>query len=268
MVRSLAGGDALSHPDAPAEGERVDMRQYAHGDPIRFVLWKVFARSRELVVRTPERALSPSEQTVAYLICGAGDEPSAAAARLAVRQGALGGDWRFGVDGEHRVFRKIDEAVDAITRSGGVDPAIGGNGLRAFIKDAIPAGARRAVIFAPAKTGPWLKHIEEGALAGVQTRFVVCTDGIRRTSEKRPKKNWLRDPPLERAAPWATAMPEEDEVQTVIGKLAATGSEVLWLDRTTGGIYGKSHQKQILTSEIQRPPPNPFASMSTPGAPS
>lgn len=266
VVRSLAGGDALSHPDAPAEGERVDMRQYAHGDPIRFVLWKVYARSRELVVRTPERALSPSEQTVAYLVCGPGDEPAAAAARLAVSQGALGGDWRFGVDGDAQVFRKVEDAIDAIARSGGIDPKLGGSGLRAFIKDAVPAGARRAVIFAPSKLGPWLEHIEQGALAGVHARFVLCTDGVSRKDDKKsPKRNWLRDPPPRRAAPWATPMPSEADVQAVIDKLAATGSEVLWLDRTTGGIYGKMHQRQILgTTHARRTPQDQFSFPGTP----
>ncbi|MBP6833762.1 MAG: DUF58 domain-containing protein, partial [Deltaproteobacteria bacterium] len=73
VVRSIAGGDEISNPAGPPEGERVDLRHYAPGDPIKFVLWKVFARSRQLVVRTPERAIAPTRQTVAYLVTGAGD---------------------------------------------------------------------------------------------------------------------------------------------------------------------------------------------------
>ena len=55
------------------------MRAYGHGDPMRHVLWKTFARSRRLLVRMPERAIAPSPTTVAFLIAGPGEgDPIAA----------------------------------------------------------------------------------------------------------------------------------------------------------------------------------------------
>src|SRR5690606_13997025 len=70
VIRGMAGGEDISHPDGPPDGELYDLRHYSPGDPIRFVLWKVFARTRQLVVRAPERALSPVRQTCAYLVAG------------------------------------------------------------------------------------------------------------------------------------------------------------------------------------------------------
>ncbi|MEO7327780.1 MAG: DUF58 domain-containing protein, partial [Minicystis sp.] len=99
VIRSIAGGDDVYDPMGQADGERVDTRGYAQGDPIRLVLWKVFARSRQLVVRTPERAFSVSRKTIAYLVAGEGDEPAAGAARVAVESGALGATWVLGADG-------------------------------------------------------------------------------------------------------------------------------------------------------------------------
>jgi uncharacterized protein (DUF58 family) len=81
VIRTLSGGSDIVHPEGSPDGERLDLRQYAPGDPIRFVLWSVFARTRELVVRTPERALSATRKTLAYLVAGAADEPALRASR-------------------------------------------------------------------------------------------------------------------------------------------------------------------------------------------
>ena len=58
-VTRLVGGDTLSHPGGPAEGDLVEMRRYVYGDPLRHVLWKAYARTRKLLVRTPEQAVTP-----------------------------------------------------------------------------------------------------------------------------------------------------------------------------------------------------------------
>ena len=47
-------GDDLPDPWAALCGDRVDMRPYVPGDPLRTVLWKVYARSGRMMVRIPE----------------------------------------------------------------------------------------------------------------------------------------------------------------------------------------------------------------------
>ncbi|MBU6161768.1 MAG: DUF58 domain-containing protein, partial [Myxococcales bacterium] len=110
VVKGLAGGHDLSHPDGPPTGDRIDLRPYAPGDPVRLVLWKVFARSRRLVVRTPERAISPVQKTIAYMVAGPNDEASAGAARSALEDGSLGEDWVMGADGTPTISSEVGEA--------------------------------------------------------------------------------------------------------------------------------------------------------------
>src|SRR5262249_49341160 len=55
LLRSVATGDDVPHPAGRPAGDRIDLRRYAPGDPMRLILWKVYARTRQTVVRTPER---------------------------------------------------------------------------------------------------------------------------------------------------------------------------------------------------------------------
>ncbi|MCK5797062.1 MAG: DUF58 domain-containing protein, partial [Deltaproteobacteria bacterium] len=90
VIASVVGGEGLSHPLGPPEGERLDMRRYAPGDPLRFILWKAFARTRQLLVRAPERAIAPSPSVMAYFVAGPEDEATAAMARFFIEAGLLG----------------------------------------------------------------------------------------------------------------------------------------------------------------------------------
>lgn len=60
-------GDQTAHPAGALAGDYVDMRRYAPGDPQRFILWKAYARSRKLLIRTPERAES-TEPAIALIL--------------------------------------------------------------------------------------------------------------------------------------------------------------------------------------------------------
>ena len=99
LLISMSGGDEIPHPMGVADGDRVELRRYAPGDPARFIHWKAFSRTRKLMVRVPERALSRARRVVAYQVAGPDDEASAAAAKVAAESGSLGGEWIFGADG-------------------------------------------------------------------------------------------------------------------------------------------------------------------------
>jgi hypothetical protein len=243
VIRGMAGGDDISHPEGPQDGELYDIRAYTPGDPIRFVLWKVFARTRQLVVRAPERALSPIKQTCAYLVAGNGDEPAAGAARLAVELGALGTDWVLGADGSHEDATRKDQAVDVLARSAAVDEQVGGKGLGAFLQRRGLGSVGRAVVFVPGRPGPWLDSVIEQSrhvARGGRLDFVIGTDGI----IPPVKRKWLarlaiRDvgPPV---PPGSTAPVTTEEVGEVVRALSNVG-RVLVIDRMAGRVYAGGH---------------------------
>lgn len=248
VVRSIAGGDNLSHPAGPPEGERADMRHYAQGDPIKFVLWKVYARSRQLVVRTPERAISPVRQTVAYVVTGVGDEPAAGAARVAVDSGALGREWVLGADGNRDYARSAPEALEVLARSASTATDDGGVGLAEFLRTATPGSVGRAVVFVPSTPGPWLDRVVACAAARSApnqpygpVEFVVCTDGISRAQ----KGSWWRRLALD-LRPEGPGTPGP-EVQAIVKRLAGARSRVMVVDRLAGRVYSEGHMQSVAT---------------------
>jgi len=247
VIRGMAGGEDISHPDGPPDGELYDLRNYSPGDPIRFVLWKVFARTRQLVVRAPERALSPIRQTCAYLVAGTGDEPAAGAARLAVEHGALGTDWVLGADGSRDDATRKDQAVDLLARSAEVEDQGGGKGLGEFLKRRSLGSVGRAVVFVPGRPGPWLdsvvaqsKHMAHMGSRGGRIDFIVGTDGI----IPAPKRRWLarvalREGPAQ-IPPGSTAPVTTEQLGEVVRILSTIG-RVTVVDRAAGRVYAGGH---------------------------
>lgn len=248
VVRSIAGGDNVTHPAGPPEGERADMRHYAPGDPIKFVLWKVFARSRQLVVRTPERAISPVRQTVAYLVTGADDEPAAGAARVAVDSGALGSEWVLGADGTDSLAKTPQQALEVLARSANTPRDLGGTGLTHFLSNATPGAVGRAVVFVPGRPGPWLDRVVAAARARSgadrlsSVEFVVCTDGITRV----PRRSWLARVATDDARPTDPSTPapvHASELAKVVNALGAARARVMIVDRVAGRVFGDGHHR-------------------------
>lgn len=257
VIRGMAGGEDISHPDGPQEGELYDLRHYTPGDPIRFVLWKVFARSRQLVVRSPERALSPIRQTCAYLVAGEGDEPAAGAARLAVMHGSLGNDWVLGADGSNDDANRRDQAVDLLARSANTDEDKCGRGLGEFLqrRGSFAGSVGRAVVFVPGRPGPWLDAVLDqcrGATKrGGRLEFVVGTDGIVAS----PPKRWLaRIAVRERSydvVPGAVAPVTTAQVAEVIKALSSVG-RVIVVDRMAGRMFADGHLGALTKSLEKR----------------
>jgi hypothetical protein len=254
VVRSMSEGDQISHPDGPPHGERIDMRQYSAGDPIRFILWKVFAKSREVVVRTPERALGPVHQTVAYVVTGDKDEPGAGAARVAVDCGALGGDWVLGADGCDGTASSSAQALELLAQSGDAPLSAGGAGLRRFLETATPGSLGRALVFVPGRPGPWLDRV----LATVgrernlpQVEFLVVTDGIEPARPTRIPRIALRDDQRLEPRDGVGAVTAE-ELAEVCQRLAALRTRVTVLDRLTGRVYNEAHQRALTQASSSR----------------
>jgi uncharacterized protein (DUF58 family) len=177
-ILSLAGGEDLPHPLGTLDGDRMDIRRYASGDPARFIHWKIYGRTRKLMVRMHERALTRTERIAAFLVAGPGDEASAAAARVAVESGALGEGYRFGASGDGRAVDSAEAARELIVRSAAFD----GDGLRGFAEFLARVdreGPVSVLLFVPPAPGPWLDGVlrELGARKH-RTRVVIAVDAV------------------------------------------------------------------------------------------
>ena len=235
VLVTLSGGEDIPHPMGIADGDRVELRRYVPGDPARFIHWKVYARARKLVVRVPERALTRSRRTVAYLVAGPGDEPVAGAARVAIESGTLGAEWVFGADGTAGETDEVGPAVERVVRSI-ASREEGAGGLRAFVDRAEKTGPAALVLFVPPVPGPWLERV----IALVKhrahrTRVIVATDGV---DVARPRARWwnllARD--VERRGTYA------EDLEAVVRGLSGARVEVLVLDRATGRRLGDAHR--------------------------
>lgn len=192
LLRLLSSGEDLPHPSGSPVGDRADMRRYGPGDPLRLVLWKVYARTRTLMVRTPERALSPDLRVAVFVCTGPQDEPAAAAARTAVESGVLGEHWMLGTDGLDATATEKAAAVELVCRGAG--SAGGGAGLAAFVARARDAGMQQLLVLMG--TGHPADTVCGALRAWPGTRVVMlCTDHVTDGSARDAAwERWLRRP--------------------------------------------------------------------------
>lgn len=235
ILASLSGGDEQPHPMGLEDGDRVELRRYAPGDPARFIHWKVFARTRKLVVRMPERALTRARRTIAYLVAGDGDDATAAAARVALESDAFGTEWTFCADGATEDASRVSEALPQIVRSAAAR-AKGGVGLESFLARAERSGPATAVVFVPPEPGPWLDHVVRAAKRRRgRMRVVVGVDGLVKHAGRSRLRRLLT---AERVLTGTAAESLED----VLRKLAGTRAEVVVVDRASGRLLGAAHR--------------------------
>lgn len=237
LLRSLASGDDRPHPRGALEGDRVDMRRYVPGDPLRLALWKVYARTRVLMVRTPERAIAPAVRVAAYLVAARGDEAPAAAARVAVEGGLLGERWVFGADGGERLASTREEALAQIvdSRRYSNDAELGqGGGLTHFLAAASEDEPARAVLFVPAVGGAWVDTVSAAiARHPAHTSVVLVADGVIDEPTKTPvAERVLRVP--EDPDPSEENVANAAEIGSIAKRLARAGAEVGAVNRVTG----------------------------------
>ncbi len=245
VVRSLSNGDDYPNPTSAAEGDRSDLRRYSPGDPVRFILWRVFAKTRQIVIKVPERAQSVATKAVAYLVAGEGDEAAAGAARLTLESGALGKDWVFGVDGSALDAKTLDGAHGLIAASVNATPEQTGAGLASFMDRNARAG--RVLVFVPARNGEWLARVVAAAARRVTSgsvpnvEFLVCCDGIDRSA----MPSWMRR---------ITVAPEESKGTEIVSlasstevlrALAGTRARVLLVDRRAGRFHQAAEQLRL-----------------------
>lgn len=231
VLTSLTGGDEYPHPMGLEDGDRVELRRYVPGDSARFIHWKVFGRTRKLMVRMPERSLSRARKTLAYLIAGPQDEASAAAARAAIEEDALGIDWKFGADGAPSATSDRSDAIHKIMISSGFVGS-SGRGLGRFLAEVDPQGPAALVVFAPPTTGPWLDELRSVTMRRYgRVRVVIGVDAVH-DSQRQPRwRRWLLRP----AQAPGVAREDLERVGRALGKLRC---EVVIIDRVSGRVLG------------------------------
>ncbi len=243
VLRAFTSGDELSHPAGELVGDRYDMRSYVYGDPLRLVLWKVYARTGELVVRTPERAISPSFKVIAYLPAASGDEPAAALARVSIETGALGEGWVLGVDGQEELVSDADRARIAIARSRSFrdDPAGQARGLPRFLATSGPTNRSRLIVFAPCRPGPWVDEVASAIKRwnGPSTVAVV-TDGL----EPEPERKLIDLAKLP-APSESTNTTTAASLRGITTPLVRSGASVIVVDRPSGRALKSEGQRSV-----------------------
>lgn len=233
LAHRLSSGEAVSHPAGEPEGELVEMRRYAPGDPLRLVLWKTFARTRRLLVRMPERAIAPKPEVLGCFVAGEADEPSASAARAFLDNGLLGETFVFAVDGSSHPTSSREEALDRIITSR-QHYAHGGEVLDRVLRDSARHLLYNVICFVPARRGDWLPRVK-AFITSLPARptIIVATD----TWAPARRRGWLRRLP-ERLRPRRRRGTRLPEVVHIHDELAALGADVRILHRPSGRGIG------------------------------
>jgi len=242
LLRSLTAEDGIPNPSGDPDGDRMEIRPYVPGDSVRNIMWKVYARNRQLNVRLAEKSVFHSNRTVAYLLSSDNDEAAAAAARVALETGALGDDWAFSADGSEIPAKTLPAALDAIAKSRAIDKPLG-YGLDEFLtKSAGQAGAH-CIVFAAAEFAPWFEQLKK-TISRFPGRFslVLATDGFNETEQL---KLWQRlllqdDPARDKGNELGGSRADLLKLLTALGQLVES---TVVVDRKTGLSFDQNLRK-------------------------
>lgn len=230
ITTSMSGGEDISDPYGSPEGDRIEMRQYAPGDSSRAILWKVYARSRRLVVRMPERALTARPRTCAYMIAGRDDEGSAGLARAILESNLLGENWIFGADGCAGYASTLSESMEMLASSG--NHCKDGCGLGKFLQEAAAKGYYSCFVFVPSSSGEWMDTAVRAA--GNTSLTVTWLMGFEKSLEK-----------FEQEKPWERFVYLSEHVSVkepskVSKALSSERTPVILCENATGRVIGSA----------------------------
>ena len=243
ILRSLTAEDGIPSPSGNPEGDRMEIRPYVPGDSVRNIMWKNYARNRQLNVRLSEKSVFQSNRTLAYLLSSDNDEAAAAVARVALEAGAFGDDWIFGADGTDAACGNLESALDCIAASRALDEPFG-YGLDDFLYQHGSQAGSHCIVFAAAATGPWIGALKQ-SIARFRGQFslVLATDGFNDPGEiVFWRKLLFKSTENSAIAAIQTAIGRQDlgQLLTEISKLVES---TLIVDRTTGLSFDHTLRK-------------------------
>jgi len=229
VIPQDVAGDQLSDPRGAARGDLVEMREYNPGDPLKLVLWKHFARSGKLLVRQPERAVSATQKTLAYLVAGDADDATAGVARAVFEQRFLGSDFLFAADGDEKPTSETQTAIERIVQSSAARRH-GGDALGRFLGKGAKHGIDACVLFVPNRIGPWLERVVEH----LSKKTGPCRVMIGMDGRIQPARRGL----MHRLLLQGSAGPADGkDLPTICERLQNAGVEVFIVNRVDGD-YG------------------------------
>ncbi len=228
LATSLATGDLLSWPTGPPRGDLVDFRTYTRSDPARLILWKVYARSRQLMVRAHEPARSPEGTPLLYLVAGEGDDAAAAAARVILESGLFGDDLPFACDGAPAPVRDLRRALDLLAASVR-HRARGGADLAAALALGAAEPGSPVLLVVPARSGGWLPLVLPQVAADPSRYAIVAAADA---GLALPPAGLLARALLREDRP----LPAFDALVRGLAPLAATGVRLVLADRVGGRL--------------------------------
>jgi hypothetical protein len=219
-------GDVIGQPTGPRNGDPVEIRKYVPGDPLKLLIWSIYARTGELVVRIPERPVSPFITTLAYFVAAEGDDASASIAWTSLERGSLGHDVTFMAEGAAEPAGSPALALDQIVRSA-EHRQHGGNGLEPFLTRGEAAGTSATILFVSPVAGAWLDRVC-AAVACHRGPFRAVI-GIDRTMEPAESARHRRE-----RARHLRVRGGRDEIISVRDRLRNAGVVVVVVDLATG----------------------------------
>ena len=232
----MSDGDDVPDPWAVPSGDRVDMRPYVPGDPLRMVLWKIYARSGRMMVRIPERSVAERRKGCGYLVTSAGDDAASAVARIVVERGLLGDDWRFGADGVDNYVAESSAALEIIAISGDAFIEDREKNLGNFIANMRSDGYQSCVLFLPPDSMALDYAARQTAGSGsMRIQIVIGVESLR------PEPSGAQDL-KRRAAGWFLrpeigADPTLEEIRRMVLSAPALCQDVSVAERRTGNLH-------------------------------
>ncbi len=241
-LRSMTSEDGIPNPAGDPEGDRMEIRPYVPGDSVRNIMWKAYARNRQLNVRLAEKSVFHSQRTLAYLLSSPNDEAAAATARMALESGALGDDWLFGADGTQTPCHNLPAALEAIAASRAIKTPHP-YGLDDFLRSSSAQMGTHCLIFAAAEFSesfPLLKNTMQHK-SGHFT-LILATDGF---SDAGQVSAWQRLL-LRKSAPTTgiqQAAGSVEEMRRLLTEIGQLVESILLIDRKTGHYFDQAMRR-------------------------
>lgn len=239
LLRSMTAEDGIPNPSGNPDGDRMEIRRYVPGDSVRNIMWKVYARNRQLNVRLAEKSVFHSKRTVAYLLSSPNDEAAAAIARVALETGALGDDWAFAADGTETPCQDVPSALAAVARSRAIGRAHS-YGLDKFLQQAVGQSGTHCIVFAAAESAAWSKPLK-ATMARFPGHFslVLATDGF---DDEKPPRLW-QQLVLRPAPAMLNIGSSRTDLRNLLTELGQLVESTLVVDRKTGFSFDQNLRK-------------------------
>ena len=238
LLRQVQDGEDIYDVSGRPDGDPIELRRYQDGDSLKMIVWRLFARNRQLMVRTPERAFSMKRDLVAYFVADPSDESSASTARVYLERGLLGEAFTFFADGSAEGATDTSQALSSLIQSANGVP---GSALPQLCALELQR-QRGCVVFASAGTSIEVLSKIGRALPSPPT-FILSYPHTPKAEERgRWARLFLRDEPRPNERPYAL---DFAQLHSTYMRLMAEGSAASLIAQPEGRMVSELELAQI-----------------------